>query len=117
MINTAAFKLACKNKEAQVFAASMRDIKKVLRMKTQSDPKEKLPENYHQWLDVFNCAAAERLPPHQVNQNHAIELELKTDRTAPEVPWGPLYTMLKDELLVLHHTLNKLLDKEFIHVS
>ena len=117
MINAAAFKLACKNKEAWVFAASMRDIEKTLRMKTQSDPKEKLPEDYHQWLDVFDHTAAERLPPHQVNQDHAIELEPKTDRTAPEVPWGPLYTMSKDELLVLHHTPNELLDKGFIHVS
>ena len=117
MINTAAFKLACKNKEAWVFAASMRDIEKALRTKTQSDPKEKLPEYYHQWLDVFDCAAVERLPPHQVNQDHAIELELKTDGTTPEVPWGSLYTMSKDELLVLHHTLNELLDKGFICMS
>ena len=33
------------------------------------------------------------------------------------MPWGPLYTMSKDKLLVLRNTLNGLLDKGFIRVS
>ena len=117
IVNTAGFKMACKHKEAQVFAASMRDIKKVLKMKTHSDPKEKLLEDYHQWLDVFNHTTAEHLPPHQANQDHTIKLELEADGTVPEVSWDSLYTMSKDELLVLCHTFNGLLDKGFIHVS
>ena len=35
----------------------------------------------------------------------------------PEVPWGSLYAMSQNELLVLHNTLNGLLDKGFIYMS
>ena len=33
------------------------------------------------------------------------------------MPWGPLYNMSRDELLVLRKTLTELLDKGFIRVS
>ena len=117
MVNTASFKLASKQKNVQVFAASLRDIEKALKAKTYSDPKEKLPKEYHPWLDVFDWTAAEHLPPHWKSQDHAIQLELKADGSVPEVPWGPLYAMSQNELLVLRNTLNGLLDKGFIHVS
>ena len=117
MVNVASFKLASKQKNVQVFAASLRDIKKALKVKTHSDPKEKLPKEYHPWLDVFDWTAAERLPPHQKGQDHAIQLEPKADGSVPEVPWGPLYAMSQNELLVLCNTLNGLLDKGFIRVS
>lgn len=35
----------------------------------------------------------------------------------PEAPWGPLYNMSRDELLVIRKTLNDPLDKGFIRVS
>ena len=117
MVNMAGFKLASKQKNVQVFAASLRDIEKALKAKTYSDPKEKLPKKYHPWLDVFDWTAAEHLPPHQKNQDHTIQLEPKADGSVLEVPWGPLYTMSQNDLLVLCNTLNGLLDKEFIHVS
>ena len=79
MVNIASFKLASKQKNVQVFAASLRDIKKALKAKTYSDPKEKLPKEYHPWLDIFDWTAAEHLPPHQKGQDHAIQLELKAD--------------------------------------
>ena len=117
IVNIAGFKLASKQKNVQVFAASLRDIEKALKAKTYSDPKEKLPKEYHPWLDVFDQTAAERLPPHWKSQDHAIQLEPKADGSVPEVPWGPLYTMSQNELLVLCNTLNGLLDKGFICVS
>ena len=86
IVNTASFKLASKQKNVQVFAASLRDIKKALKAKTYSDPKEKLPKEYHPWLDIFDWTAAEHLPPHQKSQDHAIQLEPKADGSVPEVP-------------------------------
>ena len=86
MVNAASFKLASKQKNVQVFAASLRDIEKALKAKTYSDPKEKLPKEYHPWLDVFDQTAAERLPPHRKGQDHAIQLEPKADGSVPEVP-------------------------------
>ena len=47
MVNMASFKLASKQKNVQVFAASLRDIEKALKAKTYSDLKEKLPKEYH----------------------------------------------------------------------
>ena len=117
MVNVASFKLASKQKNVQVFAASLRDIEKALKVKTHSDPKEKLPKEYHPWLDIFDWTAAEHLPPHRKGQDHAIQLEPKADGSVPEVPWGPLYAISQNELLVLHNTLNGLLDKGFIRVS
>jgi hypothetical protein len=48
--------------------------------------------------------------------DHSIEL-VKEDGKTPEVPYGPLYSMTRDELLVLRRTLLDLLDKGFIRVS
>ena len=117
MVNRAGFKLASKQKNIQVFAASLRDIEKALKAKTYSDPKEKLPKEYHPWLDIFDWTAAEHLPPHRKGQDHAIQLEPKADGSVPEVPWGSLYAMSQNELLVLCNILNGLLDKGFICVS
>ena len=117
IVNIAGFKLASKQKNVQVFAASLRDIEKALKTKTYSDPKEKLPKEYHPWLDIFDWTAAEHLPPHQKSQDHAIQLEPKADGSVLEVPWGSLYAISQNELLILCNTLNGLLDKEFIQVS
>ena len=103
-------------KDCQVFAASMADINKALRkLEAQSlkpDP-TKLPEQYHKYLPVFDRREADRLPPVRgPGKDHAIELE-----DGAEPPWGPLYSMSKDELLVLRKTLTDYLSKGFIRVS
>ena len=85
MVNMAGFKLASKQKNVQVFAASLRDIEKALKAKTYSDPKEKLPKKYHPWLDVFDWIATEHLPSHQKGQDHAVQLEPRADGSVPEV--------------------------------
>ena len=100
--------------QVQVFAASMADIEKALKVKSYSDPREKLPSHYHDFLDVFDRKQADRLPPHRgPSIDHRIELEKPGTRP----PWGPLYNMSRDELLVLRKTLTELLDKGFIRVS
>src|ERR1700712_4404850 len=106
-------------KEVEVFSASMADIEKALskRDKKATDPRTKLPEHYHEFLDVFSPEEAKKLPPLRgAGVDHRIELE-KVDGKTPEVPWGPLYQMSRDELLVLRTTLTDLLDKGFIRVS
>lgn len=101
----------------EVFAATMADIQKALRKKTVPDPRTLLPSQYHEFLDLFDRTKAEELPPLRGKRvDHAIELE-KEDGKEKEVPWGPLYSMSRDELLVLRRTLTELLDKGFIRVS
>jgi transposase InsO family protein len=106
-----------KKKKTEVFAASMADIEKALRPKSFTDPRTKLPVQYHEFLDVFDRAQADELPPTRGKGiDHQIELE-KTNGETPTVPWGPLYSMSRDELLVLRKTLTELLSKGFIRVS
>jgi hypothetical protein len=105
-----------KVKEIEVFAASIADIQKALASTTKKriDPRMKLPKHFYEFLDVFDCTEAEKLPPLQGKGiDYYIEIERK-DGQEQEVPWGPLYKMSRDELLVLRCTLTDLLDKQFI---
>jgi transposase InsO family protein len=108
-----------KGKNIEIFAASLRDIDKALRPKTYSDPQEKLPTQYHDFLEVFDHKKADVLPPLRgPSKDHRIEL-IEHDEKGNKVnaPWGPLYNMSREELLVLRKTLTDYLDKGFIRVS
>ena len=101
----------------EVFAASMADIEKALTVRKETDPRTKLPEHYFEFLSAFDRLEAEKLSPLRgPKTDHAIELE-KVNEKKPQVPWGPLYNMSRDELVVLRKTLTGLLDKQFIRVS
>jgi hypothetical protein len=103
---------------AQVFAASLADIEKALRVKEYIDPRTKLPPEYWKFLPVCDRKEADKLPPLRgPGTDHKIELEKNPDGTDKQPPWGPLYNMSRDELLVLRKTLTELLDKGFIRVS
>ena len=91
----------------EIFAASMADIEKALTPKQHGDPEKLLPPQYHQFLDLFNRENADKLPPHRgKGVDHGIELHKTPDGRSMEVPFGPLYSMSRDELLVLRKTLN-----------
>lgn len=121
LVSAAAFSLLVhrqkKQKNIQVFSASMADIEKALTVKKITDPRTKLPSYFHEFLSVFDRTEADKLPPKRgKGVDHEIQL-LQENGKAPEVPWGPLYNMSRDELLVLRKTLTELLDKGFIRVS
>ncbi|KJZ68122.1 hypothetical protein HIM_12487 [Hirsutella minnesotensis 3608] len=101
----------------RIFAASLKDIEKALAPKKKSDPREKLPPHYHEYLSVFNRDQADQLPPHRPGCDHKIQLEKGADGKEKEPPWGPLYGMSREELIVLRKTLTELLDKGFIRAS
>jgi hypothetical protein len=106
-----------RDSSVKIFSASIADIDKMLKPKVLIDPREKLPAEYHDYLDVFSRTLAERLPPPRPGIDHKIVLEKTPDGKDPEVPWGPLYSMSRGELLVLRKTLTELLDKSFIRAS
>jgi hypothetical protein len=110
--------LTTRKRKLQVFTASFADINKALAEKKYTDPRTKLPS----WVDpqfhkCFDRKEADKLPVHRQGIDHAVELVRTADGSEPAVPWGPLYNMSRDELLVLRKTLTELLDKEFIRVS
>ena len=121
-VSAAAYKMWAssrwRKKGIQVFAASLADIEKMLKPKIHSDPRTKLPAQYHKYLDLFDRKAADALPPFRGKGiDHDIELEKDKEGKEQEVPFGPLYQMSRDELLVLRKTLTEYLDKGFIRVS
>lgn len=106
-----------KGAKLQIFTASMVDIDKALAKKKKIDPRTKLPKHYWEHLSLFDDKEANKLPPLRGDGvDHRIELT-STDGKKPIVPWGPLYNMSQDELLVLRRTLTELLEKNFIRVS
>ena len=87
----------------------MGDIQKALAKRVQIDPHEKLPKAYGDFVDLFEPKNAERLPEHQAEGiDHKTELIKGEKRKEPEMPWGPLYNMSAEELIVLHKTLAEL---------
>lgn len=108
-----------KRRRVDVLAASFAGIEKALSVKNHSDPAEKLPWHYHQYIDVFDRMAAEKLPPLRgPNIDHAIDIEKHASSgKEARIPWGPLYSMSRDELLVLRKSLAELLDNGFIRVN
>ena len=113
---------AFKVTKEKVFAASLKDIKNTLsKLNLKLDPSDRSWEaKVPKWINPENqitfdknALYTQRLPPHRPNVDHHIELTTTDDK----VPWGPLYNMSRDELLVLRATLIDLLDKNFIRVS
>lgn len=101
----------------RIFAASLADINKALKPKVKGDPMKLLPEHFHKVLPLFDAQKAKELPPHRPGVDHGIEIETGDDGKKKTIPWGPLYSMSRDELLVLRKTLMELLDQGFIRVS
>jgi transposase InsO family protein len=102
----------------QIFSATLQDIDRALRVKEKPDPQKTLPPQYHEFLPLFEPNNASTLPPHRgPGMDHSIELIKQPNGKDPEVPWGPLYNMSREELIVLRKELTELLDKNFIRVS
>ena len=57
---------------------------------------------------------AAELPPHRLSINHTFTLKKGKNRQEKNPPWGPLYGITRNKLLILRKTLNELLDKGFI---
>ena len=77
----------------------MADIEKALVPKQNGDPRRLLPRHYHAFLDLFNRKNAERLPPHRREGiDHGIELQKTPEGRNMDVPFGPLYSMSREEL-------------------
>ncbi|KAF4492009.1 Transposon Tf2-6 polyprotein [Colletotrichum fructicola Nara gc5] len=107
------------HKPIQIFSVTMKDIEKALArfQKKSTDPATKLPAHYRHMIDLFKKEVADRLPPHRPGVDHAIQLEKDDHGNEKQPPWGPIYSMSKEELLVLRKTLTDLLDKGFIRAS
>lgn len=103
-----------------VAAATSEDIEKVLKPKeylTAAELEKKLPPELKDMAPLFNKREAEELPPHREGIDHHIDIRKKPDGTPCALPWGPLYSMSKEELLVLRKSLDELQGKGYIRPS
>lgn len=74
-IDAAPFQYLAKQKDVEIFTISMQDIEYQLSKtaKTLTDPKTVVPEEYHEFLDVFSKKASDTLTPHS-KYDHQIRL-------------------------------------------
>lgn len=114
MIGAAPFVRLTKQKDVKIFSVSIRDINIELNKqnKPPTDPKTKVPREYHSWLDVFSKWLADKLPPHR-KHDHSIELV----DGAQGPGHAPLYSMSEGELILVKRYLEEHLDKGFIVAS
>jgi len=95
----------------------MTDIEKVIISQKKTDLRTILFDHYHEFLNTFDYMMTEKLPfLREEDIDHWIELK-KIDEKESKVSWDSLYNITKEKLLVLHKTLTKLLNKQFIQVS
>jgi transposase InsO family protein len=110
-IGSAPFMRLARKSGYELFAASITDIEKTLAPKKHTDPVEKVPTEYHEFLDVFSRKESEKLPEHRP-YDHKFNLE-----SGKQPPFGPLYGMSLNELKCLRKYLKENLSKGFIRAS
>lgn len=82
----------------------------------QVNVRDILPRQYHDFLDVFDRKAAEKLPPHRPF-DHPIDLQKDADGREKMPPVHRPYSMTLPELEALRKYLDKELAKGFIRLS
>lgn len=88
-----------------------------LRSNPGPEPGTALPEELRDFADLFDKEKANGLPPHRGSADHHIKLKKDQDGTTPELPWGPLYRMPRDQLLEVRKQIVDLMDKGWIRAS
>ena len=79
-----------------------------------------LPKEIREYTKLFQDDDANSnscLPPHRLGVDTHVKLKMDDQGREKEVPWGPMYGMSRDELLVLRKTLTELLKKNWIAPS
>jgi hypothetical protein len=103
-----------------VAATTSEDIRIALKKKdelTVEQLEKRLPLEIQDITLLFFKQAAKELAPHRLGINHRIEVCEQPDGSPTALLWGLLYSMSKDELLVLKKSLNDLQEKGYIRLS
>lgn len=115
--NASAEAMASMLETVPVCRATLEDISKALRGKPKlsiDEARDKLPEQVKDFAHLFaDDSGANNLPNSRGHLDHAINLK-KEDGKVLTPPWGPMYNMSREELLVLRKTLTDLLEKGWI---
>lgn len=111
------------NVATNISKVSLKDIDKALLKLSKQDCKSDdelrrmIPEQFHDLIELWRYNEASKLPPNRPGIDHRIDIKVDNQEKKMEIPFGPLYNMSREELLVLRKTLNDLLDKGYIRAS
>lgn len=101
-----------------VRSISLHDIDKALKRNAPADPRDTVPpELLREFPTLFSAEEAKKLPPHRPGADHEVNLVRDSAGNEAPLPWGPLYSMTREELLVLRQTITDLMDRGFIRAS
>lgn len=104
-------------------AASLADVMKALQDKqpaSKDDISTSLPIEIRHFTNLFlddEVSPESSLPPHRKGTDTTITLQKDVTGRDKEIPWGRLYKMSREELLVLRKELSNLLKKNWIRPS
>ena len=99
--------------KSQVLSLSLYEINKALDREAIKgvDLKTAIPEEYQDFLPLFDEVIVRELPPHRPCDH---TMPLKEGFTPP---FGPIYSLNREELETLHEWIKENLDKRFIRSS
>ena len=112
LIGAVPFARAARRQRLQIYSISVKEIDKALsRNEEYTDLRTLVPADYHDYLDLFSEAIGSQLPPHR-KYDHTIPL-----KPGFEPPFGPIYSLSRNELIALKEWLDENLSKGFIRAS
>jgi transposase InsO family protein len=86
------------------------DVEEAFKEMTEED-RDRLPKQYHEFMDVFSKKAANRVAEHRP---YDLEIVVKPDF---KPKWGPLYNLSEEEMVLLKEYIDAMLEKGFIRPS
>jgi hypothetical protein len=115
LIGAYAIRSLARKPENKIMAILMEDIMAQHKKDDvkEADPKEQLPPEYHDLVDVFSGKAANTLPPHRKGVDHHIKLE-----PGKQPDWIPrFYRSTQEEIKEIRRWATENLLREFITAS
>jgi len=111
MLNGSSFFRRVKKRKLTIFAASLYDINEAIEAKDLMErPLEAIvPKQHQEFLPLLNKVFVDQLPPHHPRIHH--ELLLNEGETPM---WGPLHSMLREEVVVLKEWCEDSMSQGFI---
>jgi hypothetical protein len=113
LVNTVGFLRACELLGTQQFTLNLKDISAQASSTSQSTPPgiSSIPEEYHDFTDVFDKAKADTLALHRP---YDLKINLEEDST---LPLGHMYSLSQTELVTLREFIDGHLATGFIRPS
>ncbi len=90
------FYILIRKRDHEIFAVTIKNIKKALKPKSYIDPRFFILEKYHDLIDIFKKKFADKLSPHRDKYNFKIEFE-----SGGTPKFSALYNISREELLMM----------------